>query len=58
MFELLFKLKPTLLNAEAVVTEPNDLANFAKWRDFIRDPAKYDHLRFDKAIEPVQLTLF
>lgn len=60
MFELLFKFKPTLLNVEAVVTEPNDLVNFAKWRDFIRDPSKYDHLLLDKAkaVEPVQLTLF
>lgn len=60
MFELLFKLKPTLKEVGNVVTQPNDLAEFARWRDFLQNPAKYEKqpLRFDIPVEPVQLTLF
>lgn len=60
MAESLFGTNPEVVKRHQVVTQPTDLSRFAKWRDFLQNPAKYEKqpLRFDKPVEPVQLKLF
>lgn len=60
MAKWLFGETPAVVKRYPVVTEPTDLANFSKWREFLKNPEKYEktHLRFGVPVEPVQLTLF
>lgn len=60
MAESLFSEKPEVVKRYQVVIQPTDLFRFAKWREFLQNPAKYDKqpLRFDNPVEPTQLSLF